>query len=114
VRRRDFIALLGGASAWPLAIRAQPLPDRPLIGLLSPVSVTAAARNVAAFRHGMRDLGYVEGHNVAFAFRFADGQLARLPELASELVALKPAAIAVGSALPSGPGWWGIRCNSID
>jgi putative tryptophan/tyrosine transport system substrate-binding protein len=56
-----------------------------------------AAHVVGAFRRGMRDLGYVEGANVAFAFRFADGQVARLPALANELVALKPAVIAVGS-----------------
>jgi putative ABC transport system substrate-binding protein len=98
IRRREIITLLGGAAvSWPLAATAQQPAAQPLVGLLSPLSATAAARNVAAFRHGMRDLGYVEGRNVAFALRFADGQVARLPVLANELVALKPAVIVVGS-----------------
>jgi putative tryptophan/tyrosine transport system substrate-binding protein len=98
IGRRAFITLLGGAAAaWPLAARAQQPADQPLIGFLNPLSAAAAAHIVAAFRRGMRDLGYVEGTNVAFAFRFADGQVARLPALANELVALKPAVIAAGS-----------------
>ena len=95
MRRREFITLLGGAAAWPLAARAQQPPGQPLVGLLSPVSATAA--HVGAFRRGMRDLGYVEGANVAFAFRFADGQVAKLSTLANELVALRPAVIVAGS-----------------
>src|SRR5215467_13951208 len=96
--RRDFITLLGGAAvAWPLAARAQPSTGQPLVGLLSPLSAAAWVHILGAFRRGMRDLGYVEGANVAFAFRFADGQVAKLPALANELVALKPAVIAVGS-----------------
>jgi putative ABC transport system substrate-binding protein len=96
LNRREFSMLLGGAAvAWPLAARAQQA--LPLVGLLSPLSAPAAVRNIAAFRQGMRDAGYEEGRNVAFAFRFADGQVARLPALAGELVALKPAVILVGS-----------------
>src|SRR6266487_3096728 len=98
MKRRSFITLLGGAAAaWPLAARAQQATGQPLVGLLNPLSAAAAAHIVGAFRRGMRDLGYVEGANVVFAFRFADGQVARLPALANELVALKPAVIAVGS-----------------
>ena len=95
MKRREFISLLGGAAAWPLAARAQQPPSQPLVGLLSPVSATAP--HVGAFRRGMRDLGYVEGANVAFAFRFADGQVAKLSTLANELVALRPAVIVAGS-----------------
>jgi ABC-type uncharacterized transport system substrate-binding protein len=95
MRRREFITLLGGAAVWPLVARAQQPPGQPLVGLLSPVSATAA--HVGAFRRGMRDLGYVEGANVAFAFRFADGQVAKLSTLANELVALRPAVIVAGS-----------------
>ena len=95
MRRRQFIALVGGAATWPLAARAQQPPGQPLVGLLSPVSATAA--HVGVFRRGMRDLGYVEGANVAFAFRFADGQVAKLSTLANELVALRPAVIVAGS-----------------
>jgi len=96
--RREFITLIGGAAAaWPLAARAQQPTGQPLVGLLSPLSAAAWVHIVGAFRRGMRDLGYVEGANIAFAIRFADGQVARLPALANELVALKPAVIAVGS-----------------
>ena len=98
MKRRQFISLLGGAAAaWPLAARAQQPTGQPLVGLLSPLSAAAWVHILAAFRRGMRDLGYVEGANVAFAIRYADGQVARLPALANELVALKPAVIAVGS-----------------
>jgi ABC-type uncharacterized transport system substrate-binding protein len=97
VRRREFITLLGGAAAWPIAARAQEPTGQPLVGLLSPLSAAAWVHILAAFRRGMRDLGYVEGANVAFTFRFANGQVAKLPALANELVALKPAVIAVGS-----------------
>ena len=99
MKRRQFISLLGGAAAaWPLAARAQQPTGQPLVGLLSPLSAAAWVHILAAFRRGMRDLGYVEGANVAFAIRYADGQVARLPALANELVALKPAVIAVGSS----------------
>jgi hypothetical protein len=67
---------------WPLAARAQQPAGQPLVGLLSPLSATAAGRNIAAFRQGMRDLGYLEGRNVAFALRFAEGDVTRLPALA--------------------------------
>jgi putative ABC transport system substrate-binding protein len=97
LQRRKLITLLGGAAAWPLAARAQQPTGQPLVGLLSPLSATAAGRNTAAFRQGMRDLGYLEGRNVAFALRFAEGDVTRLPVLAHELVNLKPAVIVVGS-----------------
>src|SRR5215813_13449496 len=98
MKRRHFITLLGGAAAaWPLAAPAQQSTGQPLIGLLSPLSAAAWVHILGAFRRGMRDLGYVEGANVAFTFRFAEGQVAKLPALVNELVALKPAVIAVGS-----------------
>ena len=97
MRRREFIALLAAAAAWPQAARAQQGSNLPLLGVLSPISVAAAARNIAALRAGLRDLGYVEGHNVAIALRFADGVIERMPALAAELVALKPAVIVAGS-----------------
>jgi putative ABC transport system substrate-binding protein len=95
MKRREFITLLGGtAAAWPLAAWAQ---SGPLIGVLSPVSVATAARNIAALRAGLRDLGYAEGRNIAIEFRFAGGVTGRLADLAAELIALKPEIIVAGS-----------------
>jgi putative tryptophan/tyrosine transport system substrate-binding protein len=97
LRRRDFIALLGGAAAWPLAARAQPSPVRPLVGILSPLSAAAASRNIAAFRSALRDLGYVEGRNLTLAFHYGDGSAERMPSLARELVALNPDVVVAGA-----------------
>jgi putative tryptophan/tyrosine transport system substrate-binding protein len=100
IGRRAVISLLVGtaaALACPLRLRAQQ-PQGRLIGVLSPISAALAARNMEALRQGLRELGYVEGRNIAFEFRYADGELARLPALAAELVALQPAVIIAGSA----------------
>jgi putative tryptophan/tyrosine transport system substrate-binding protein len=86
IGRRKFIAALGGtAVAWPLAARAQQ-PAMPVIGYLSQRSPTDSASIVATFRQGLKEEGYVEGQNVAIEFRFAEGQIDRLPALASDLV----------------------------
>jgi putative ABC transport system substrate-binding protein len=99
MRRREFITLIGGAAvAWPLAAGAQQQPVRPLIGFLSPLSAASAARNVAAFRSGLRDLGYLEGRNVTLALRYGEGAPERMAPLAQELVALKPDALMAGAA----------------
>jgi ABC-type uncharacterized transport system substrate-binding protein len=98
MRRRAFISLLGGAAvAWPLPVGAQSSSGRPLIGVLSPLPPAAATRNIEALQAGLRDLGYVEGRNVTSVLRFAGGVPARLPQLAAELVALKPDVILAGS-----------------
>jgi ABC-type uncharacterized transport system substrate-binding protein len=97
MRRREFITLLGSAAtAWPLAAHAQHTPGHPLIGVLSPLSAAAAA-HIEAFRAGLRELGYVEGRNITIELRFAEGVIERLPDLVTELVALKPAVIVAGS-----------------
>jgi ABC-type uncharacterized transport system substrate-binding protein len=97
--RREFITLLGGAAAtWPVVARAQQPINRPLIGVLSPLSPVAAARNIEALRAGLRELGYVEDRNIVLELRFAEGIPGRLPELAAELVALKPDVILAGAA----------------
>jgi putative tryptophan/tyrosine transport system substrate-binding protein len=98
MRRRDFITLLGGAAAvWPVAARAQQQLVRPLIGVLSPLSAASAARNIAGFRSGLRDLGYLEGRNATLEIRYGDGAPERLAPLAQELVALKPDVLMAGA-----------------
>jgi putative ABC transport system substrate-binding protein len=97
MRRREFITLLGGATAWPLAARAQQ-PAMPVIGVLSPLSAVGAVRNISSLRQGLRELGYVEGTNVAIEYRFAEGVTERFAKLTAELLAFKPAVIVVGSS----------------
>jgi len=87
--RRSFISTLaGGLLAAPLAAEAQPAGKVPRIGFLFS-GASGPAREVDTFRQGLRDLGYVEGQNIAIEYRFAGGQVERLPELAAELVRLK-------------------------
>src|SRR5437764_10418823 len=87
MKRREFITLLGGAAAWPLAARAQQSKVA-RIGALY-IGLADAESFKKELRDGLRELGYVEGQNIAFEFRSAEGKLDRLPELASELVRLK-------------------------
>src|SRR5262244_1803075 len=92
-RRREFITLLGGAAAWPLAARAQQ-PAMPVFGILLVFSQEAGRTFTEPLRAYMQALGYVEGSNIAFDFRYADGKVDRLPALAAELVAQRPTVIA--------------------
>jgi ABC-type uncharacterized transport system substrate-binding protein len=89
MKRRAFITLLGGAAAWPLAARAQQAETR-RIGLLETSSPSPARVQLwETLRQRLRELGYLEGQNIAFESRFGEGNLDRLPDLAAELVALK-------------------------
>jgi len=98
-RRRQFLINAGALLAVPLpAFAQQPAATIPRIGFLGVSTSTAWAPRVAAFREGLRDLGYVEGRNIVIEFRFAEGQYDRLPELAAELVRLKVDVIVTHSA----------------
>jgi putative ABC transport system substrate-binding protein len=111
MRRREFIALLGGAVAWPHSARAQQ-PSMPVIGLLSSRAPGEALQLMAAFRQGLKETGFVEGQNVAIEYRYAGNQNERLPALAADLVqrrvnviaaANTPAALAAKAATTTIP-----------
>ena len=88
MKRREFITLLSGAAAWPLAARAQQAGRTRRIGLLTRKTDASVAVQIDAFRDGLHDLGWVQGKSVSIEFRDAGGQLERLRPLAAELVAL--------------------------
>jgi putative tryptophan/tyrosine transport system substrate-binding protein len=99
MRRREFITLLGGATAWPFSARAQQ--PMPVVGFLNGASPTELESRVVAFRDGLAKKGYVEGHSVAIEYRWGLGQYERLPEMAVDLVRHRVAVIAATGGVPS-------------
>ena len=120
MRRRDFIALVGGVAAWPLAVRAQQ-PAMALVGLLS--SAQLDDRQIDAIRQGLKHAGYIEGRNVAVKYRSADSRFDRLPALAADLIAdpvtaiialAPPAAVAAKAATTAIPIVFAIGADPVD
>ena len=102
MRRRDSIVLLGGAVAWPLVSWAQQPSAMPAIGFLNGASSAEFANEVAAFRQGLKEAGFIEGQNVAIEFRWGEGRYDRLPALADDLVRRRVAVIvATGGSQPA-------------
>jgi putative tryptophan/tyrosine transport system substrate-binding protein len=97
MRRREFIALVGSAVAWPLLARAQQR-GMPVIGFLHSASPGPYAPQVNAFRQSLKEAGYVEGQNVAIDYRWAENQIARLPTLATELANRQVSVIVAGGS----------------
>jgi ABC-type uncharacterized transport system substrate-binding protein len=95
VKRREFITLVGGAVAWPLAAQGQQ-PAMPVVGFLRSTAVAGAAHLVTAFRQGLNETGFVEGQSVVIDYRWGDNQIDRLPGLVAEMVRRRAAVIAAG------------------
>jgi putative ABC transport system substrate-binding protein len=98
MRRRDFIAVLGGAAAWPVAATAQQ-PAMPVIGLMISGSPGPLRRQLAAIHEGFKEAGYVAGQNAAMEFRFAEGQFDRFPAFAADLVK-RQVAVLMTTSIP--------------
>ena len=100
VNRRDLITLLGGAAAWPLVARAQQ-PTKPVVAWLGSRSRQSEEYRVGFFRQGLKQVGYIEGQNLAIEYRLAEGQYDRLPALANELVRRQVSVVALHGLPPA-------------
>src|SRR4051794_31736267 len=100
INRREVVALLGGAAAWPVATRAQQ-PTMPVIGFMNTASPGPFANLVAAFHRGLEETGYFEGRNVSIEYRWAEGRYDRLPGFSAELVGRPVAVLAATGGEPA-------------
>ena len=100
MNRREFIAGLGGAAAWPLAARAQQR-AMPVIGYLSGKAADSDSSMLVSFRRGLADVGYAEGRNVAIDYRFTDGRYDRLPAQLTDLTQRKVGVIVLTGGFES-------------
>jgi putative ABC transport system substrate-binding protein len=96
MRRREFITLLGGVATWPLTVRAQQ-PAMPVVGFMMAGSRAALRDEIAAFEAGLKEMGFVEGQNLALEYRFAEWQFDRFPALASDLIHRQVSVIVASS-----------------
>jgi putative ABC transport system substrate-binding protein len=101
MRRRDFITLLGGAAAWPVAAHAQQAAKFPTIGFLGASTPSAMNQWVTAFVQRLRELGWVEGRAIAIEYRWAEDRYDRYPELVADLIRRKVSVIATGASGPA-------------
>ena len=102
MRRRQFIAGLGSAAAWPVGARAQ-LPTMPVVGVLLTQSADDYKIEIAAFLQSLKEAGFVAGQNVAVEYRYAENQLDRLPALAADLVRRRVAVIVTAGTTAAMP-----------
>src|SRR5262245_50800719 len=98
MKRREFITLLGGAAAWPLAARARQAAKLPTIGYLGSASPSTQASRAAAFVQRLRELGWIENRTIAIEYRWAEGRSERYSEIAADLVRLKVDVIVTSGA----------------